>query len=45
MNSSKSSDILSKSLEGEKKYFNELINERLKKGVPITADIRNASFY
>jgi 2-polyprenyl-3-methyl-5-hydroxy-6-metoxy-1,4-benzoquinol methylase len=45
MNSSKSSDILLESLKGEKEYFDRLINERLKKGVPITSDIRNASFY
>ena len=45
MNSLKSSDVLLESLKGEREYFDELINERLKRGVPITADIRNAPFY
>lgn len=45
MNDLNSSSILLESLEGEKRYFNKLVNDRLKKGVPITADIRNASFY
>ncbi len=45
MKNLKPSDNLSIFLEGEKKYFDELISNRLKKGVSITADIRNASFY